>query len=94
MSRYELDEAYVRKFRSEIEKGSTLAIQIRDGQDYSWKNVKAILSKTPLEGGEPLRVTNTVSGQRPTGETIYMKIVEELPDDVLLPSIQGILNWW
>ncbi len=94
MSRYELDEAYVLKFRSEIEKGSPVTIQIRDAQDYSWRNVKAVLSKTPLEGGEAIRVTNTVSGQRPTGEIIHMKITEELPDDELVPSIQGILNWW
>jgi len=85
MARYLIDEAYLRKYRNEIEQGQPVIVEVRDLEQVGWLAVKAILSNSPLEGGEKVKGWNFI-GSTPTGQELYIKILEELPEEAVRPT--------
>ena len=85
MARYFIDEAFVQKYRTAIDRGEAVAVAVQDVENLSWLGVRAILSPSEMPGAERVRVYNFVSA-RPTAQEWYITVLEELGEDVDIPT--------
>jgi hypothetical protein len=92
MGRYAANARYAEKFRAAFDKGEAVELEVRDEETYGWRNVKAIVSSTEMEGADPLTLLDDLGV--PLGETRYIKIIEDLAEERIPLSIyEDPLNW-
>ena len=93
MATYSINDAYVKKHKTAIELGEPVKVEIRDEGTMSYRNVKAILSRTEIEGGEKVIPVHMMMGDKPSGEDLFIKILGDLSDEESLSSWDKPLEW-
>jgi len=81
MANYIINAAYVEKYKTAIGRGEPVDVEIRDERTKCFIDVKAILSRTEIEGGERVTPIQMVGDGKYRDEDIFIKILEELPDE-------------
>ncbi len=93
MARYQINEAFLTKHKASIGQGEPVVVEVRDADNMGFQVVKALLSPSQLEGGEPLEILDPTSflGK---GQQWYIKVLEEVPEEEEAPSWdESALKW-
>jgi hypothetical protein len=90
MARYQVDETLIKRLEAEIAAGKTLDLNVRDPETVSWKKVRAVLSHSPLEGGDEAEVF-TGAGLVTRPGNLYIKVLEELSDEEMVPGFYQVM---
>lgn len=80
MVNYDIDVSFIEQNKDKINRGIPIEAHIRDNENLSWKWVKALISPSPEQGGEPVELAHTATSFDRTGEKWYIKILEEISD--------------
>jgi len=89
---YEIDESYIERNKDIIEAGKAIDVKVRNPEDLCWKKVKALISPSPIEGGERLQILSSYGLQSQQGDW-YIKILEDLPDDAPVYVSDNLKGW-
>ncbi|HKZ51192.1 MAG TPA: hypothetical protein VJ256_05480 [Dehalococcoidia bacterium] len=93
MARFQINEAFLTKHKASIGQGEPVVVEVRDVVNMGFLVVKALLSPSEVEGGEPLEVLDMTSFLG-TGQQWYIKILEEAPEEDEAPSWdESALKW-
>ena len=80
MAKYCINEDYIERYKEAIAQGEVIPLEIREEETRTFRNVKAILSFKEMGGAE--RITPvTKNNFRPKGEDMFIKILEDLPEE-------------
>jgi len=75
--RYRLPERFVDE--EAIAQGKSIVVDVRDEETMGWKQVRALLSRTPVPGAEVAGLVDNIGVMKI--ETIYLKVEEEISDE-------------
>ena len=82
MSKYAIDGIILHGHQQEINDGTPMTINVMDQETMAWKMLEVIVSKEPIEGGEPTDVFNPHGTGDPISQGgLYMKVIKELSEE-------------
>jgi len=73
----------VKAKQAEIARGEPVILEIRNDDEMSYIKAKVLVSYQPIEGGQPASLLSWATGVL-TGEKVYFKIIEELPEPLVV----------
>jgi hypothetical protein len=74
---YEIFEAWLNKFKSQIEKGEEVTIPVKDNETFEKITVRGKIGKEALPGAVPLKIVSDLGEKR---GSLYIKILEEMDE--------------
>lgn len=77
MAKYGINDLFVEENKDKIGSDEPLGINLMELETMSWVRGKGILSYSPIEGGEEIKVLRSYGGSSSKTEKLYLKLLEE-----------------
>ncbi|OIN95369.1 MAG: hypothetical protein AUJ48_03275 [Deltaproteobacteria bacterium CG1_02_45_11] len=77
MAKYGINDLFVEENKGKIGSNEPLGINLMEQDSMSWVRGKGILSYSPIEGGEEIKVMRSYGGSSSKTDKLFLKLLEE-----------------